>query len=220
MSDTPIAPAPPPERVQPGAAHLLRAERAARGEGRVHRRPPNADLRRIWRRACARFATVLRASGLQREERVLLLAHDTARLARRVPRRACTPASCPVAVNTLLTTADYAYMLEHSRARAAIVSAALSPVLRAGAAARRRTTLRPPWSSTRRADSAAGSRDFAALTSPPRSQLQRPRRPRAPTTRRSGSTRRAPPARPRARCTRMRTLYWTDALYGRNVLRA
>src|SRR6476659_5098514 len=35
----------------------------------------------------------------------------------------------PVAVNTLLTTADYAYMLSHSRARAAIVSAALSPVL-------------------------------------------------------------------------------------------
>ena len=33
----------------------------------------------------------------------------------------------PVAVNTLLTADDYAYMLAHSRARAAIVSGALLP---------------------------------------------------------------------------------------------
>jgi acyl-CoA synthetase (AMP-forming)/AMP-acid ligase II len=36
----------------------------------------------------------------------------------------------PVAVNTLLTVDDYAYMLGHSRARAAIVSGALLPTLR------------------------------------------------------------------------------------------
>jgi benzoate-CoA ligase len=35
----------------------------------------------------------------------------------------------PVAVNTLLTADDYAYMLEHSRAQAALVSGALLPVL-------------------------------------------------------------------------------------------
>jgi len=74
------------------------------------------------------FATVLHESGLRREERVLLLAHDTvdwpvAFLG------AIYAGIVPVAVNTLLTTADYAYMLSHSRARAAIVSAALSPVL-------------------------------------------------------------------------------------------
>ena len=36
----------------------------------------------------------------------------------------------PVAVNTLLTADDYLYMLQHSRSRAALVSAALLPVLR------------------------------------------------------------------------------------------
>ena len=40
----------------------------------------------------------------------------------------------PVAVNTLLTVDDYAYMLENSRAQAALVSAALLPALRAAMA--------------------------------------------------------------------------------------
>jgi len=40
----------------------------------------------------------------------------------------------PVAVNTLLTADDYAYMLAHSRAQAAIVSAPLLPVLQAAMA--------------------------------------------------------------------------------------
>jgi benzoate-CoA ligase len=38
----------------------------------------------------------------------------------------------PVAVNTLLTADDYAYMLEHSRAQAVLVSGALLPALTAG----------------------------------------------------------------------------------------
>jgi benzoate-CoA ligase len=77
-----------------------------------------------------RFAAGLRALGLRREERVLLLMQD------------CTdwPVSflgalyaglVPVAVNTLLTADDYAYMLEHSRSQAAIVSGALLPALSA-----------------------------------------------------------------------------------------
>jgi len=41
----------------------------------------------------------------------------------------------PVAVNTLLTVDDYAYMLAHSRAQAAIVSTALEPTLRKAMAA-------------------------------------------------------------------------------------
>ena len=64
-----------------------------------------------------RMATGLRALGLRREERVLLLMQD------------CTdwPVAflgamyaglVPVAVNTLLTADDYAYMLEHCRAQA------------------------------------------------------------------------------------------------------
>ncbi|MFO1193816.1 MAG: benzoate-CoA ligase family protein [Rhodoferax sp.] len=77
-----------------------------------------------------RLAGGLRALGLRREERVLLLMHDCndwpvsflgAMLAGLVP----------VAVNTLLTADDYAYMLEHSRAQAVLVSGALLPVLTA-----------------------------------------------------------------------------------------
>ncbi len=72
----------------------------------------------------------LRSLGLRREERVLLLMHD------------CNdwPVSflgaiyaglIPVAVNTLLTADDYAYMLEHSRAQAVMVSGSLLPTLTA-----------------------------------------------------------------------------------------
>jgi benzoate-CoA ligase len=75
-----------------------------------------------------RVAAGLLAHGVHREERVLLLMHD------------CNdwPVSflgamyagiVPVAVNTLLTAADYAYMLKHSRAQVALVSAALLPAL-------------------------------------------------------------------------------------------
>jgi len=77
-----------------------------------------------------RVAAGLRALGLRREERVLLLMQD------------CNdwPVSflgamyaglVPVAVNTLLTADDYAYMLEHARAQAVLVSGALLPALTA-----------------------------------------------------------------------------------------
>lgn len=77
-----------------------------------------------------RVAAGLRGLGIRREERVLLLMHD------------CNdwPVSflgamyaglVPVAVNTLLTADDYAYMLEHSRAQAVLVSGALLPALTA-----------------------------------------------------------------------------------------
>ncbi|MDH3221886.1 MAG: benzoate-CoA ligase family protein [Gammaproteobacteria bacterium] len=76
-----------------------------------------------------RLAAALLQSGIRREERVLLLMHD------------CTdwPVAflgsmyagiVPVAVNTLLSGDDYLYMLQHSRAQAALVSDALLPVLR------------------------------------------------------------------------------------------
>ena len=75
-----------------------------------------------------RMASGLLALGLRREERVLLLMHDTndwpvAFLG------ALYAGVVPVAVNTLLTADDYAFMLEHSRAQAALVSGALLPVL-------------------------------------------------------------------------------------------
>ena len=77
-----------------------------------------------------RVAAGLRSLGIRREERVLLLMQDSNDW----------PASflgamyaglVPVAVNTLLTADDYAYMLEHSRAQAALVSGALLPALSA-----------------------------------------------------------------------------------------
>ena len=71
-----------------------------------------------------RMAGALHDIGVRREERVLLLMHD------------CNdwPVSflgalyagiVPVAVNTLLTSDDYAFILEHSRAQIALVSAPL-----------------------------------------------------------------------------------------------
>ncbi len=73
-------------------------------------------------------SAALRQLGIRREERVLLLMHDcsdwpVAFLG------AMHAGVVPVAVNTLLTADDYAYMLEHSRAQAVLVSAALLPTL-------------------------------------------------------------------------------------------
>ena len=76
-----------------------------------------------------RVASALRASGIRREDRVLLLMQD------------CNdwPVSflgalyagvIPVAVNTMLTASDYAFMLANSRSQAVLVSANLLPVLR------------------------------------------------------------------------------------------
>ena len=77
-----------------------------------------------------RCAAGLQALGLRREERVLLLMHDGNDWP--VAFLGCLYAGVvPVAVNTLLTTADYAYMLAHSRAQAAMVSGALLPTLQA-----------------------------------------------------------------------------------------
>lgn len=76
-----------------------------------------------------RLAAGLRALGIKREERVLLLMQDTtdwpvAFLG------AIYAGIVPVAVNTLLTADDYAYMLEHSRAQAVLASGTLLPVLK------------------------------------------------------------------------------------------
>lgn len=74
-----------------------------------------------------RMAAALLQAGLRREDRVLLLMHDNidwpvAFLG------AMYAGIVPVAVNTLLTADDYAYMLGHCRAQAAIVSSALLDV--------------------------------------------------------------------------------------------
>ena len=78
----------------------------------------------------ARLGAGLRALGLRREERVLLLMLD----GNHWPVSflgAMLAGLVPVAVNTLLTADDYAYMLEHSRAQAVLVSGTLLPALAA-----------------------------------------------------------------------------------------
>ena len=116
----------PPERFNI-AQHLL-----ALNAGRAHKAAFVDDLGALsygqieGRVRC--LAAGLRALGLRREERVLLLMQDTtdwpvAFLG------AIYAGLVPVAVNTLLTAADYAYMLEHSRAQAVLVSGALLPAL-------------------------------------------------------------------------------------------
>ena len=80
-----------------------------------------------------RFASVLLGLGVRREERVLLLMLDSNEWP--VAFLGSLYAGVvPVAVNTLLSTADYAYMLRHSRAQAAVVSASLAPKLAAAMA--------------------------------------------------------------------------------------
>ncbi|MGO4328418.1 benzoate-CoA ligase family protein [Cupriavidus sp. 2TAF22] len=82
---------------------------------------------------CRRFASALLASGIRPEERLLLCALDTIDFP--TAFLGCLLAGVvPVAVNTLLTVDDYAYMLEHSGARAVVVSAPLAGVLRQAAA--------------------------------------------------------------------------------------
>ncbi len=77
-----------------------------------------------------RCATGMHALGLKREERVLLLMQDGMDWPV-VFLGALYAGVVPVAVNTLLTVDDYAYMLAHSRAQAAFVSGVLLPTLQA-----------------------------------------------------------------------------------------
>ncbi|MBE0546909.1 MAG: benzoate-CoA ligase family protein [Rubrivivax sp.] len=76
-----------------------------------------------------RLATGLRALGVKREERVLLLMQDVSDWPVAF-LGALYAGVVPVAVNTLLTADDYAYMLEHSRAQAVLVSGAVLPALK------------------------------------------------------------------------------------------
>src|SRR5690349_8910888 len=102
--------------------NLTRAERPAfRQDGRV------TTYGALCERA-NRAGNALRALGVQMEQRVLLCMLDTPDL----PAAfwgAMKAGLVPVPVNTLLTTADYDYLLRDSRARVLVVSAALLPKL-------------------------------------------------------------------------------------------
>lgn len=72
----------------------------------------------------AKFAGLLQELDIRREERILLSMHDTNDWPV-VFLGALHAGVVPVAINTLLTATDYAYMMEHSRCQAAFISADL-----------------------------------------------------------------------------------------------
>ncbi|HYZ45656.1 MAG TPA: AMP-binding protein, partial [Xanthobacteraceae bacterium] len=73
-----------------------------------------------------RFGHALRSLGIRREERILLALLDTIDWPTAF-LGAIKAGIVPVPINTLLTTADFDFVLRDSRARALIVSAPLLP---------------------------------------------------------------------------------------------
>ncbi len=123
------SPVPPPPEAFNVARHLLEAK-ADRPE-----KPAFIDdlgmltYGQLDERA-RRLAAALKDAGVKREERVILIMQDGADWPVAF-LGAILAGSVPVAVNTLLTADDLAYMLEHSRAQAAFVSGAVKPALKA-----------------------------------------------------------------------------------------
>ena len=159
------------------------------------------------------FASVLQQHGLRREERVLLLAHDSVEWPIAF-LGAIYAGIVPVAVNTLLTADDYAYMLSHSRARAAIVSAALLPALERAMQGGPHD-LGVVWVIGPTDAPVPGRRDFNAdvANAPPAKPVATHADDVAFWLYSSGST-----GAPKGTVHSHANAYWTDALYAQNVL--
>jgi benzoate-CoA ligase len=119
---------PPPEAFN-FAAHLLRANAGRPGKTAFIDDAGTVTYAELDDRA-RRFAASLKARGVRREERVLILMQDGADWPVAF-LGAMLAGAVPVGVNTLLTADDLAYMLEHSRAQAVFVSGAVKPALKA-----------------------------------------------------------------------------------------
>jgi benzoate-CoA ligase len=161
-----------------------------------------------------RLAAGLRALGIKREERVLLLMLDgcdwpVAFLG------ALYAGVVPVAVNTLLTPDDYAYMLEHSRAQAVLVSGALLPALK-GALIKSDHEVQKVIVSRPAAPLDFGTVELEAFLAA-HAPLQKPAPTRADDPAfwlySSGST-----GRPKGAVHSHASPYWTCELYGKRVL--
>jgi len=161
-----------------------------------------------------RLAAALKAAGIRREERVLLLMLDGNDW----------PVSflgslyagvVPVAVNTLLTPDDYAYMLDHSRAQAVLVSGALLPVLQE-AMAKGPNPVRTLFVSQPTGALPAGARNFdsaIAATAPLAAPAATTPQDHAFWLYSSGST-----GKPKGTVHTHGNPWWTAELYGKPVL--
>ncbi|HVO87322.1 MAG TPA: benzoate-CoA ligase family protein [Casimicrobiaceae bacterium] len=161
-----------------------------------------------------RFAASLHALGLRREERLLLLAYDTvdwpvAFLG------ALYAGVVPVTANTLLTPDDYAYMLDHSRSRAVLVSGALLPALKQAMERGHHEVDRIIVSQPSGALE-PGMRDFAGLLAGApheRAMAKTHAEEAAFWLYSSGST-----GKPKGAVHTHANPYWTDVLYAQNIL--
>jgi benzoate-CoA ligase len=162
-----------------------------------------------------RFAAALKHAGVKREERVLILMQDcndwpVAFLG------AILGGVVPVAVNTLLTADDLAYMLEHSRAQAVFVSGAVKPALKA-ALAKSGHEVHTVVVSRPAAPLEFGDVEFEAFLDAQAPLLSLPRTcadDSAFWLYSSGST-----GRPKGTVHTQANPYWTGELYGKAILR-
>jgi len=210
--DRPDAPESPPERFNI-AEHLL-AINAERGAKLAYIDDTTRLTYRELDERVRRCAAGLQRLGLRREDRVLVAMHDSIDFPIAF-LGALYAGIVPVAVNTLLTTDDYAYMLEHCRARAAIVSRALWPTIGKAVASARRATPGLPVIASGPGAEIDGAQPFGALLD------AEPFAEPADTLAddfgfwlySSGST-----GRPKGTVHTHANLYWTAALYGTPIL--
>jgi len=160
-----------------------------------------------------RFAGSLRALGVKREERVLLLMQDSSDWV--VAFLGSLHAGVvPVAVNTLLTAEDYAFMLSNSRAQAALVSGALLPVLQ-DALSQSSHEVHSVVVSRPAGPLPAGTHDMAVLVAQGQAGVPAATLADEPAfwLYSSGST-----GKPKGTVHSQGNLYWTAELYGKGVL--
>ena len=208
-----VSPVEPPPEAFNFAAHLLQANSGRPDKAAFIDDDGAVTYGELENRA-RRFAAALRERGVKREERALILMQDGADWPVAF-LGAMLAGVIPVAVNTLLTADDLAYMLEHSRAQIAFVSGAVKPALKAALAKSdhevHAIVVSRPAQPLEPGETAFG--DFLARTAP----LTKAARTRADDPAfwlySSGST-----GRPKGAVHSHANPYWTTELYGKGIL--